>query len=117
MDKIKEESRYLASLAVFREFYNNQKDIYGVISEFLNGVITSNKKYKFNLTEIKNLLNKTFEFDIPEAVIHTSLKRLSYLTLAQGTYSVNINLEENKIDRDTLIFLRKSGHNGERMVS
>jgi hypothetical protein len=36
MQNIKEESLFLASLAVFRELYNSQKDIYGVIGEFLN---------------------------------------------------------------------------------
>lgn len=99
---IKEESLYLASLAVFRELYNSQKDIYGVISEFLNGIITSNRKHQFNLTEITNLLNETFDFDIPEAVVHTSLRRLDYLKKEQGFYLVNNILQQNDLDVNTL---------------
>lgn len=102
MQNIKEESRLLASLAVFRELYNSQKDIYGVISEFLNGIIKSNKKYQFNLTEITNLLNNTFDFDIPEAVVYTSLKRLDYLKKEQGVYLVKNVLKENALYVNTL---------------
>ncbi|RZB34659.1 MAG: hypothetical protein SRB1_00427 [Desulfobacteraceae bacterium Eth-SRB1] len=52
MQDIKKESQLLASLAVFRERYDSQKDIYGIISEFLNKIITSQGKHSFNLTEI-----------------------------------------------------------------
>ena len=102
MQNIKEESRFLASLAVFRALYNSQKDIYGVIGEFLNGIIKSNKKYKFNLTEITNLLNNIFDFDIPEAVVHTSLRRLDYLKKEQGVYLVKNKSKENILYVNTL---------------
>lgn len=81
-------SKCLASLALFRELYNNQNDIYGVISEFLDDIITSKGKYDFDLTEITTLLNDTFEFTIPEAVVRTSLKKLSYLKKEYGKYCV-----------------------------
>jgi hypothetical protein len=102
MQNIKEESLFLASLAVFRELYNSQKDIYGVIGEFLNGIIKSNKKYKFNLTEITNLLNNIFDFDIPEAIVHTSLRRLDYLKKEQGVYLVKNKSKENVLYVNTL---------------
>ena len=50
MENTLENSKCLASLAVFRELYDNQKDVYGVISEFLKEIISSENKYQFGLT-------------------------------------------------------------------
>ena len=87
----------LASLAVFRELYNKQTDIYGIISEFLNDVISSHGKYTFTLTEITNLLNQSFGFSIPEAVIGTSLGRINHINKEPDSYVVDKNLyQENK---------------------
>lgn len=38
MIEVKEESRCLASLAVFRELYNNNRDIYCIIGEFIKEI-------------------------------------------------------------------------------
>ena len=88
MDTKKEESRCLASLAVFRELYNKQKDVYGVISAFLDEIISSNGIQQFNVKEISNLLNSTYDFSIPEAVIRSAIGRLDYLEKGQGVYTV-----------------------------
>ncbi|MDA3807232.1 MAG: hypothetical protein PF440_04880 [Thiomicrorhabdus sp.] len=84
-----DETKCLASLAVFRELHDSKKDVYEIISEFLLEVITSNAKYQFNILEISNLLNSTFDFKIPEAVIKTSLKKLPFLRRDQGVYVVD----------------------------
>lgn len=86
-------TKYLASLAVFRVLYDSEKDIYGIISEFILQIIISKSKYSFNLTEITYMLNNTYDFNIPEAVVKPSLKRLNFLTKVHGNYSVN-NLSE-----------------------
>ncbi len=89
MAKLKEESKCLASLAVFRELYNNEKDIYGIICEFLKEIITSQAKHQFTLTEITALLNETYDFKIPEAVVNTSLNRFkTALTKSSGLFTV-----------------------------
>jgi hypothetical protein len=88
MNKTLEESKCLASLAVFRELYNSEKDIYAIISEFLTELIVSTSKHNFNLTEITAELNLEYDFSIPEAVVKTSLNRLPYLTKDRGFYSV-----------------------------
>lgn len=97
MDKIKQITS-LASLAVFRELYNSQTDIYGIISKFLNEVISTNGKYNFSLTEITNLFNESFGFSIPEAVVNTSLGRLAHITKEKDVFTVDKNLQE--IDND-----------------
>ncbi|NMC58293.1 MAG: hypothetical protein GYA51_02695, partial [Candidatus Methanofastidiosa archaeon] len=97
MTEIKEESKCLASLAVFRELYNNNRDIYAVICEFLKEIISKNGKYQFNLTEITQLLNDTYDFSIPEAVVGTSLNRFGKsLTKSHGIFTV-IDKEAFKI--------------------
>ncbi|HNE05596.1 MAG TPA: hypothetical protein PLT08_13805 [Anaerolineales bacterium] len=87
MKNVKEESKLLASLTVFRELYDKQKDVYGVIAEFLKEVIVKNGKRKFNTTEITNLLNNSFDFSLPEAVVNTAIKRLN-LPKEDGVYIV-----------------------------
>ncbi len=114
MIDIKEGTKILASLAVFRKLYDNEKDIYGVISEFLNSVIISEGKYQFSSKGITDSLNITFDFSIPESVVITSLGRLNYLTKDHGIYIVDSTLQtsrknlinfqdEVKISNDSLI--------------
>lgn len=105
MREIKEDNKLLASLAVFRELYNSEKDVYGIISVFLNDLIKLKNLYSFSLNEITNCLNDTFEFEIPEAVVRTALGRLSYLEKKQGDYLVtdiskinNQNIETKQKD-------------------
>jgi hypothetical protein len=88
MRQIKEDNRLLASLAVFRELYNAEKDVYGIISVFLNDLIGLEQFYSFDANEITNKLNDTFEFDIPKAVVETSLGRLKFIEKNQGKYTV-----------------------------
>ena len=105
MREIKEDNKLLASLAVFRELYNSEKDVYGIISIFLNDLIKLKNLYSFSLNEITSSLNDTFEFDIPEAVVRTALGRLSFIEKKQGDYLVtditkinNQNIEAKQKD-------------------
>jgi len=54
MRQIKEDNRLLASLAVFRELYNAEKDVYGIISVFLTDIIKIESLYSFTLLSDKN---------------------------------------------------------------
>ena len=109
MKKTIEESKCLASLAVFRELYNSEKDIYGIISEFVVELIVTNSKHSFNLTEITLLLNSTYDFTIPDAVVRTSLNRLNFLSKKDGIYfaeniaglkSSNVNDKKETIQKN-----------------
>ncbi len=89
MKGILEESKCLASLAVFRELYNSERDIYGIIGEFLKEVISSNGKHQFSLTEITQILNDTYDFKIPEAVVNTSLNRFrEFISKSLGLFTI-----------------------------
>jgi len=100
MPIILNESKCLASLAVFRELYSSKKDIYEVISEFIKELIINNNIYKFNLSEITNLLNSTYEFKIPDAVINTSLKKLNFLEKKEGHFVVTniVDIKSENVD-------------------
>jgi hypothetical protein len=84
MKDCKNESKCLASLAVFRGLYNSKNDVYGVISEFLKEVVISQSKHQFSLTEITRLLNSTFDFHLSDAIVQTAIKRIDFIEKQQG---------------------------------
>ncbi len=88
MCDIKEETKFLAALSVFRELYNDRRDVYDVIAKFLTETLVLHSKRFFTLSEISDLLNETFDFKIPEVVIGTSLNRLN-LRKEHGLYYVD----------------------------
>ncbi len=99
MKTLKEENTLLASLAVFRELYNSEKDVYGTIASFLNEIIRVEALYSFTLNDITSKLNSTYEFTIPDAVVKTSLGRLNYLQKERTNYVVQ---DVSKIKDDSI---------------
>lgn len=95
-------NKLIASIVVFKELHDSNKDIYDIIGEFLKAAIIHNKRWSFNSTEITKLIEHEFDFKIPEAVIKTTLKnrlvKNGFLRIEKGEYYV-INLE-SKIDPD-----------------
>lgn len=69
------ESKLIASIVVFKELHDNNKDIYDIISEFIKATIGYKKIWSFNSTQMQELLKELFDFKIPEAVVKTALKR------------------------------------------
>jgi len=59
-------NKLLASVVLFRELYDEGKDIYDVIGALFKAAITFEKKWAFNTTEATELLETTFGFNIPE---------------------------------------------------
>lgn len=87
------ENKLLASVALFRELYDRDKDIYDVIGALLKAAISFEKKWAFNATEATQLLDVTFGFKIPEAVVKTTLRnrlkrKEKLLTFKDGVYSL-----------------------------
>ncbi|WP_299800675.1 hypothetical protein [uncultured Maribacter sp.] len=87
------ENKLIASVVVFKELLDNNKDIYDIIGEFLKASILEEKKWNFTSTELKNILEKVFDFKLPEAVIKSTLKnrlvKTNFVSLDNGTYTVN----------------------------
>ncbi|MBO9484692.1 hypothetical protein [Salinisphaera sp. G21_0] len=64
----------LASIAVFRELYDCNKDIYDVITNFIRSAIVLNSCWSLDTSKCSRLLRETYGFDLPEAVVKTCLK-------------------------------------------
>ena len=77
----------LASLAVFRNLYNTNKDVYGVLAEFLKSVfIQKGRHASFNTSQMREFLYSMYDFTVPEAVVATALKR--FCQRKDGLYSI-----------------------------
>ena len=77
----------LAAVAVFRELYDNNKDIYDVLSLYVKEVILSEHLASFTCPEITEKINRNNSFKINESVVKTALKRLS-IPRKGGVYTV-----------------------------
>lgn len=66
----------LASVTLFGELYNSNtyKSIPDILAELIRGAIISENLFSFNSTELKQLMNKVYGFEIPESVLRTVLK-------------------------------------------
>ena len=98
MDRISDKTKSLASLAVFRELYNTHKDIFTVISEFIKQIIIEDNLHTFSLQEMCDSLNQTYGFELPSAVIKTSLKKVSFLDRNKTIYTTNTYLDNKQIE-------------------
>lgn len=92
------ENKLIASVVVFKELLDNNKDIYDIIAEFLIAGIIDQQKWSFSSTELKKLVEDVFDFKLPEAVIKSALKnrliKSNFVALKDGLYSVQ-NIQES----------------------
>lgn len=97
----------LAAVAVFRELYDSNKDIYDVLSLYIKEVILSERLVSFTCPEITEKLNRNNSFKINESVVKTALKRLS-IPRERGVYTVP---EELLAEKSTEAFLSQVQQN------
>lgn len=101
---IKSDYQLLASVTVFRELYDTEKDIYDVLCIFIKHILISENKFTFTAEEITDILNDKFHFGLKKAVVKSALNRLSLpkkdnvYTNTLGSVEANINhmLEESQ---------------------
>ncbi|WP_436516657.1 hypothetical protein [Ekhidna sp. To15] len=87
----------LASTAVFAEMANNNVSLKQVLSEFVLATYSLKSTFTQTSNEVVSALSTHFEFEIPDAVVRTILKKLkkdSILEQVNGSYS--IGSEERK---------------------
>ena len=99
----------LASYATLRSISESKKyqNIYQLLSEFIKYVIISEKKHVFTSSDMKNMLKKSFGFDLPDAVVRTAIKGASFTRSEPGQFVVtdleyqqDDQFEKSKIDAD-----------------
>ncbi len=83
---MKETYESLAAIAVFRELYNQNKDVYDILATIIKDTIISENMNIFTCAEMTDRVNKMYSFNLPESVIKTSLKRLG-ISRNNGNYS------------------------------
>lgn len=95
----------LLSLAVFKKLYDAQKDIYEVISSFIKCEL-SMQTTPFSLVYITNKVNTEYNFDIPQAVIKTSLnkiKKKGFLKLKEKKYVIIKQITVPDVENDSIL--------------
>ncbi|MES2132463.1 MAG: hypothetical protein V4506_08935 [Bacteroidota bacterium] len=83
------EKNLLASVALFGEIYNNPKftNIFDIVAEFIKGAVLYEKKTSLTSTEVRTLLQKVYDFKIPESVIKSTLNnKLKSNVQREGAY-------------------------------
>lgn len=103
MDRISDKRKCMASLAVFRDLYNQNKDVYCVIAEFIKLAIAEKALSSFDLQQMVNIINQEYGFDLPVAVVKRALGKLTFLNKDKSSYSIKTDAVFNadKIRKDT----------------
>ena len=87
----------LASTAVFAEMANKNVDLKLILIEFILSTYSLEKTFSQTANDISRALSTHYEFDIPDAVIRTILKKLKKEgTLKQEEGKYTISTEERK---------------------
>lgn len=90
-------SGFLASMAVFRQLYNDRSNIFRVVENFIVDTIRDEKLAAFTLPDITYRINNYYSFDIPESIYKRSLKSLvrsKLLNLSNNTYNLIGNIKD-----------------------
>lgn len=66
----------LASIAVFGELCNTERDVQSIIIEFIKSVYALEKLWSLTTIDVITLLKKHFDFDFPEAVVKFCLNQM-----------------------------------------
>ena len=93
-------TRIVASFSTIKSMVDAKeyKSSYMILSEFIQYAIAEKKLHTFTSLHIKKSLMELFGFEIPEAVIRTSIKKINFVIRENGIYKIDkINI---KIDDD-----------------
>lgn len=84
----------MASLAIFKTLYDENKDLYSVIASFSQQLIYDQRLHGFSLQEFCNKIKEAYGFNLPIAVVKTSLKRLKFLESNGASFTYKGTFEE-----------------------
>lgn len=94
MNIINDQKKCMASLAVFKQLFNSGHDIFSIIAEFVKQEIISRGLTDFTEQQMHDLLLVDNGFDVPQAVIHTAMKRIPFLNLKKDGAVVSEELTQ-----------------------
>lgn len=110
--------RRIASLALFRNLYNEgRSDVMTILCEFAKNIVYSKHLTGFTPTEIKNELKSEYEFYVPESVVESVIKKFcrkdhSKYYPNEGGISEKVNIAEiERIEQShTIIFAKLTSY-------
>lgn len=70
--------KLLASVAVARELYDADKNLYDVLAEFINEIIVRKNYHSFKVDDITDNLNNEYSFKLSDSIVKTSLRRMGF---------------------------------------
>lgn len=88
----------LASFSTMKSLVDAQQyqSPYQILAEFIQYIIIKSNLHSFTAIEMKNRLFEVFGFDIPEAVVRTTVRGLQFIKTENSIYHVNqIELKDN----------------------
>lgn len=90
----------LASFATMKSLFDarSYQNPYQLLAEFISYIIASNKLHSFTAVEMKNRIKAEFGFEIPEAVVKTSLRSLDFVSSINSQF----NVDSSKLNSDTV---------------
>lgn len=98
---IKEQCKLLASVAVVREFYDNNMGVYDVLKEFVKYVLVKDGKEIVSAESVTTSLNEKFGFNLPSPTIKPCLKNLKGVVKhGKDTFQCNLNVINSQIPQN-----------------
>jgi hypothetical protein psyrpo1_24143 len=93
-------ARIVASFSTIKSMIDAKeyKSPYMILAEFIQYIIVEKKLYSFTSSDIKKLLVELFGFELPEAVIKSSIKKIEFIDRDNGVYKTDtskIRIDDN----------------------
>jgi hypothetical protein len=96
------ENNLIASVALFSELYNNEKftNVTDILAEFIKGAVVQENKWTITSTELTYLLEKIYDFKIPESVVRTTVRnRLKDTVISKDGHYVFDTIIKNDFEQ------------------
>lgn len=93
-------ARIVASFSTIKSMVDAKeyKSPYMILAEFIQYIIVEKKLYSFTSSDIKKSLMELFGFELPEAVIKSSIKKIEFIDRDNGVYKTDtskIRIDDN----------------------
>lgn len=91
----------LASYVTYKELFanDNYKSPYQILAEFIKYIILTEDLYNFSIPELKKKISKTFGFRLPNAVIKSAIKKISFVESTQYAGEYGVNRQNVQVDQ------------------
>lgn len=79
-------NNFIASYAIFRELYNSDQNIHSILGKYIKDIIFDKHLEVFTVPEIHEYLKEQYGFELPNATIFYSIRKLNIAKIIKGTF-------------------------------